>query len=113
MTKTQTRWSGLVREWKQSGKTLREFAEGKPIKPSTLRWWSTRLRQLKSESKESESTRPAVRMVAVRTTRTLPSPEAMPAYLFVEVGGARIGVRDGFDAVLLRRLVAALREGGR
>lgn len=92
-------WAARVREWKQSGQTLRQFAEGKPFKPSTLRWWSTQLRQVREESPK-----PEVRMIPVR----IPRQESATALLFVEVGGARIGVRHGFDAELLRKVIAAI-----
>jgi hypothetical protein len=96
-------WAARVREWKQSGQTLRQFVEGKPFKPSTLRWWSTRLRQ-----RREESPKPEVRMMPVRISGHAGIDESAPALLFVEVGGARIGVRHGFDAELLRKVIAAL-----
>lgn len=114
MTSKQAQWASRVRAWRQSGKTAQEFAEGKPFKPSTLRWWGTQIRRLQEPPGElAEATKPEVRMVAVRTVSSMPTRELSDAVLFVEVAGARIGVREGFDEALLRRVLAALGGGSR
>ena len=44
MTETETKWSERVREWKSSGRTAKEFAEGRDFKASTLVYWASCLR---------------------------------------------------------------------
>ena len=45
MTETQRVWVERLHEWKESGKTLREFAEGQPYKAVTLAWWGSEFRR--------------------------------------------------------------------
>jgi hypothetical protein len=101
MTDTEATWSARVAEWKASGKTVEEFAASESYAPSTLRWWSSRLRRRVPR----KSTSPSVAMVKVVRTS-----EARREPLVVEVGLARIVGGDGFDAALLARVVAALSE---
>jgi transposase len=101
MTDTETKWSNRVQEWKASGKTAEEFAEGKGFEPSTLRFWASKLRQGKTSPVTERA--PRVRMARVTPT-TLRSDDT----LVVVVGAARVAVRAGFDVALLRQVVAAL-----
>ncbi|MGQ0615079.1 MAG: IS66 family insertion sequence element accessory protein TnpA, partial [Planctomycetaceae bacterium] len=39
-------WESLVREWRASGLTQKEFARKRGIAASTLSWWSCRLRRV-------------------------------------------------------------------
>jgi transposase len=101
MTETESKWSERVREWRASGKTAEEFAEGRGFKGSTLRFWASTLRR--SESGTARTRKPQVRLV-----RVVARPAAAGASLDVAVGAARVTVRPGFDAALLRQLVEAL-----
>ena len=101
MTETEAKWSERVREWRASGKTAEEFAEGRGFKGSTLRYWASTLRR--AETGTGRARKPRVRLVRVVTR-----PAAAGASLEVAVGAARVTVRPGFDALLLRQLVDAL-----
>ena len=99
MTSTEAAWSARVAEWKASGKTIDEFAAGEDYAPSTLRWWSSRLRR--------RVPKPPASVAMVRVVR---ASEVRRAAVVVEVGAARIIVGEEFDPVLLARVVAALSE---
>lgn len=101
MTDTETKWSERVREWRASGKTAEEFAEGRGFKGSTLRYWASTLRG--AEAGTDRARKPRVRVV-----RVVARAAAERASLEVAVGGARVTVRPGFDAALLRQLIDAL-----
>jgi transposase len=105
MTETEAKWSERVREWRASGKTAEEFAEGRGFKGSTLRFWASTLRR--TETGTGRGRKPGVRMV-----RVVARPAVAEGSLEVAVGAARVTVRAGFDATLLRQLVEAL-GGGR
>jgi hypothetical protein len=109
VTSKEAQWSGRVQEWKHSGQPLREFANGKPYKASTLRWWATRLRGMPRSTRSGDS---EVRLIALRPAA--PSGESRDATrVWVEMGSVRIGVQPGFDAKLLREVVEALKGIGR
>jgi hypothetical protein len=109
MTETETKWSERVREWKASGRTAKEFADGSDFKPSTLVYWASCLRTghgcgARATKKKRE---PHVRMV-----RVVPAAPRAEDAIVIAVGTARVAVRAGFDPVLLRQVVTAL-GGGR
>jgi hypothetical protein len=110
MTETETKWSERVREWKASGRTASEFAEGRDFKASTLAYWASRLRRVRAGATPRRERRPRVRMA--RVVRTAARPEASAARpedsIVVTVGTARVAVRAGFDEALLRQVVKAL-----
>jgi len=122
MTETETKWSERVKEWKASGRTAKEFAQGRDFKPATLTYWSCRLRQIAgrgvSPTSREESARgpatPQVRMVRVRRTRVgreRPTEQAAVGRnptVTIAIGAARIEVGSGFDPALLSDVVAAL-----
>jgi hypothetical protein len=101
MTETETKWLERVREWRASGKRAEEFAEGRGFKGSTLRFWASTLR--KAERDPRVAGKPGVRFLRV----VRQSPESELA-IEVAVGKARVVVRPGFNAALLRQLVDAL-----
>jgi transposase len=105
MTQTQVMWAERVREWRESGRTANEFAQGQAYEASTLRYWASRLNRGAATS-AGPTAKPAhaVRMVRVTRTPEMTSGEPMA----VVIGGARIEVRAGFDRALLAELVAAL-----
>lgn len=112
MTKTQAEWAARVAAWRASGKTAREFAAEHSLSASTLAWWRSRLRRLRSLDAEAPATavaggaeRPSVRMAKVVATKGQFGAEGT---LVIELGGARIVVRQGFDTHLLRDVVVAL-----
>ncbi len=104
MTETETKWSERVREWKASGRTAKEFAEGRDFKPSTLVYWASCLRTGNGGGPRAKKKRePRVRMV-----RVVPAPTRAEDAIVIAVGTARVAVRAGFDPVLLRQVVTAL-----
>jgi len=40
MTETEAKWTERIREWKASGKSYDEFAEGQGFKGLTIRYWA-------------------------------------------------------------------------
>lgn len=90
-------WEALVREWRASGLTQREFGKRRGIAPTTLSWWSCKVGGVARAK--------------------------APAFLPVKVvggaeggGGFRLDLGDGralhvpesFDGDALRRLLAVL-----
>lgn len=109
MTDTEAKWAERVRSWRASGKTAEEFAGGLGFQASTLRYWASRLKTAPARAAKAPS---IVRVV--RPASALVAREAPPGASSLEVcvGVARVVVRHGFDAELLRDVVVAL-GGGR
>ena len=91
---TEEIWAKRVEEWRASGDTADAFARGKGYQASTLHGWSSRLGRAETP-----------RFVQlVRKAGAAP----VDAGVVVEVGLARIRVKEGFDARLLAKVVAVL-----
>jgi hypothetical protein len=104
MTTTEAKWTARVQEWRASGKSAEAFADGQGFKPSTLRVWSSKLKT------PAASTRPSVKLT--RVVRTQPAPPVVEERgVEIVIGKAHIVVRPGFDASLLREVLAALGGG--
>jgi hypothetical protein len=103
MTDTESKWAERVREWKASGRTAKEFAEGREFKASTLVYWASCLRRGRVGAMA-----PQKRQARVRMARVVRSPARIDDSIVVAVGAARVAVRAGFDEELLRRVVKAL-----
>lgn len=101
MTPTAAKWDERVRDWRASGKTADAFAAGREFEPATLRYWASRLKTMAV----AKPTTPMARVVRVRSRD---HHAASSSELEVIAGGARIVVRHGFDAELLRQVTAAL-----
>ena len=118
MTETQRRWAERIAEWKASGQSLHEFAEGKPYRAKTLSWWGSELRRRGLLDRAAPKGRhgparlekmPTIAVARVVARRS--GAEASPATgVVVEVGGARVIVEPGFDAKVLGGVVRALQE---
>ena len=106
MTETETKWAGRVAEWRESGQTATAFCEGKEFAAGGLRYWSSRLNRREPEKSPARSVRVARVIRTVHATTT-----TVESTLVVEVGGARIQVRRGFDGQILRSIVDALGAG--
>jgi hypothetical protein len=98
--RTRAWWQGEVRRWAESGQSADAFASGKAYSPRTLTWWRTQLKAEVSKRRDSDGLRLVPAHIVVRTAATA---------IWAEVGGARVEIRPGFDAKLLRDVVAALR----
>jgi hypothetical protein len=97
-TATEARWAARVEAWRHSGESATVFADGKEFTASALRYWKSRLRRL-------ERGRDDVRIA--RVVRSAPA-TVIDTPIVVELGGARIGVRRGFDAETLRAVLELL-----
>lgn len=99
MTPAETKWTARVQSWRESEKTAEEFSAGQGYQPSTLKYWASRLK--------SSATRAAAPVPIARVVRQR-SRSVNEASIEVLVGRARVLVRRGFDAALLREIAAAL-----
>ena len=107
---TAAKWAERVRVWRASGASAATFAAGQGFAASTLRWWDSKLTQAAkprvamARVVRRDAGRPEAAEVAATSSGATPSASA----LTLEVDGARIVVRRGFDAELLRQLVRAI-----
>jgi transposase len=101
MTATQAKWSERIREWRSSGKSAEQYAEGREFKGSTLRYWASMIKRM--EPGEVAAAAGRVRMARV-VVRKAPADTTIE----VAVGPARVVVRAGFDRTLLRQVIEAL-----
>lgn len=113
---TEAKWSARVQAWRMSGLTARAFCEGKEYTASGLRYWASRLRQVQGEAgasagsaKDSEAPQ-GVAPKGMRIARLVRTPVAAEpeSPIVIEVGGARLGVRRGFDRGTLREVLDVL-----
>ena len=100
MTPTQRLWLSRVRGWRSSGTTAAAYAAKHGFAPTTLTWWACRLK--------TELERSGGKPGAVAVARVLVAPAAAAAPVVVSVGSVTISVHRGFDAEVLRDVVAAL-----
>ncbi len=96
MTKDEreAHWRGLLERQAASGLSVRAWCEREAVSFSAFGYWRRRLRQPSAD--------------APLTLLRVDGAGAEAAGLWVAVGAARVEVRAGFDADLLRRVVAAL-----
>lgn len=121
MATTQEKWAERVGAWRSSGKTAEDFAAELDFKASTLRCWASKLKiggasaalPPADPALKPAPTRPTAMIARVVRTRdeAPPHDELPPAMVEVVVGHARIVLRRGFDAEVLRQVVAALSPG--
>ncbi|MEY4582973.1 MAG: hypothetical protein RL701_7676 [Pseudomonadota bacterium] len=109
---TEAMWVERIGEWTRSGQSATEFAEGKPFTSGTLTWAASRLRKgVRDNGKQRESRPRRARKRKIQMAEVIrrPSRIAPVENLVLEVGGARVSVARGFDRLLLRDVVRALR----
>lgn len=87
----------ILRALEQSGLSATKFAASRGMPESTLQRWRQRQRK-----------EPVAAITPVDFVRLVPAAPRVAGRVVVEVGSARILVEPGFDAVLLREVVAAL-----
>jgi len=87
-----------------SGRSVREAAARLDIAPSTASYWARRATERARQLRQREARRGGEPPAFARLVR-----EHEVASIKVRVGGATIQVAPGFDAELLRAVVAALR----
>ncbi len=108
-------WRRVLARQRQSGLTATDFCEREQIKASALSWWARELRERegtrrKGAASKAPSKKPK-RSAFVPVKLIEASPRASAASAAVEIvtrGGHVIRLQPGFDAVTLRRAVAAL-----
>ena len=88
----------LVEEYTRSGMTRAAFCRAQGIAPHTLDYYREKHRKLKQQN--------TAQLLPVELVNSLPSRSSC---LGVELAnGRRIAVAEGFDAMLLKRLIATL-----
>jgi hypothetical protein len=107
---TEAVWAERIEEWGRSGQSATEFAEGKPFTSGTLAWAASQLRK-ETRRKRREGGSRAKRQRKIRMAEVVRRPSKTPVVdsVAVEIGGAVITVRRGFDRSLLQDVVTALR----
>jgi transposase len=103
MTKTESKWSERVEEWRASGQSAEDYARERDFKASTLRWWSSQLLRRASCVGAPVQMPPSVRMV-----RAVASGRPAASRIVVRIGAAHVEVQAGFDVALLHEVVRAL-----
>jgi hypothetical protein len=98
MKSTEEVWAERVTAWRASGLPATQFSVGKAFTASGLRYWASRLKQASGAT------------TGVTLARIVRSATDVKGQVAVEVSsaGARVIVEPGFDAALLREVVAAL-----
>jgi hypothetical protein len=118
----ERRWRRLLGQWRRSGRTGRDFcAEQQLSEPSFYAWKREIARRDQERTAATRTTRPQAPTRTKASRR--PAATALPAFLpvTVEAAGAcalevvvahgrLLRVRAGFDAAVLRRLLAVLEE---
>lgn len=95
----EAKWRERVEAWQRSDQSAPDFCAGKGFQASTLRYWASRLRRIEREA------------ASVRIARVVRATDAgVDTPIVVELGGARVGVRRGFDRDTLRALLDVLRD---
>jgi len=112
MTEAQVRWTAVVRAWRSSGKPAHAFAAERGIVESTLKYWARTLERASSARSRAPRAvldpRPATTTPTLaRVVRESDSTGDADA-ITIDIAGARVAVRRGFDHELLREVVQAL-----
>jgi hypothetical protein len=95
-------WKERVRQWKESGKTAKEFASKNGCSPSALHWWARWFAKIEAPG--------FLRLVPKSAAA---ASGGATSTVTVEVHGAQIKVVPGFDPTLLAQVVQALDGGAR
>lgn len=109
---TKATWVPRVEEWKRSGKTAEEFANGQAFTGGTLKWRASQLRSLESTARTRVGAgnrgKAGAKVVLAEVVRQAPATRS--GNLTLEIAGLQISVSAGFDKALLRDVVATLQE---
>ena len=110
--KTEAIWAERIEAWERSGQSATEFAEGKPYTGGTLAWAASQLRKgAPGKSKRHEAGARPTRERKIRMAEVVRRPSKTSAVesIVLEIGGAVISIRRGFDRAVLQDVVVALR----
>jgi hypothetical protein len=111
MTQRAALWQERIAEWRASGLSAKQFCQDKEFTTSALRQWVYRFkREAEAAPKAPEPMVRVARVVREATARVAPSRKAVLVRepLVVEIGGARICVRPGFDRATLGAVIELL-----
>ena len=109
---TEAIWAERIEAWGRSGQSATEFAEGKPYTGGTLAWAASQLRKgtpKKGKGREGGSRAKREQKIRIAEVVRRPSKTSVAESVALEIGGAVISVRRGFDQTLLRDVVLVLR----
>jgi transposase len=108
MTATDAKWMERIRQWKESGRTAEEFAQGQPFKASTLKWRAAEQRRAAEGGERYGKGRAATGPIRMARVVARARSVAPGAGVVVEIAGTRIALSHGFDPELLAEVVRAL-----
>lgn len=103
MTKQEQRrneWSARIVDYEASGQTMKAWCERQNVTKDQLKYW---LRALKARPVDAVHAPAPFLPLALRES-VVPSLSTV----LLHVGDVRVEVRNGFDPILLREVVAAL-----
>ena len=101
--RSATEWGEIVEAWLASGCSRAEYARRVGVNATTLGWWRWKL-GVPAERPTASPSLPAFADVVVVRDRVA---DEVPDFV-IEVQDLRVRVAPGFDAVELRRLLAAV-----
>ena len=117
MEAARDRWAGLVRRWRRSGQSAREFAESAGVNAGTLAYWAWRLKREPARAGDRKVRRRSrtVRAAAQDTSfvELIVDRPDDGGFLLETGDGRRLRIPAGFDADVLRRLLAVLGDARR
>lgn len=105
------RWRRIVDDWRRSGLSAPQYAEGRGISAGAIYAWSSRLAKQDADSLIAAEHPPKFLPVAIVEAPPTASTERPSALEVVLPGGEVIRVSPGADLLHLGRVVAALRGG--
>jgi hypothetical protein len=120
MTATAEKWAERIAGWRESGLTSEKFCEGRDFSANGLRHWAYKLGKTKRRRRQPEVPIARVVRVPAPSVACVPAPAAakttagapFDSSLVIEIGGARVVVRPGFDRETLSSLVEVLTARG-
>lgn len=109
-------WVKLIEEWESSGQIAEDFAAGRDLNPSTLKWWKSTGLSGRSRKKKRARRKPEPRLVPVTVRANAVEPVlalATPAWLeaVVPETGVRLRFSVGTDTGYLAQLLVAVGGG--
>jgi len=92
-------WKQITDQWRQSGKTQREFCKEREIKLTTLTYWMGRIKKAGKEDSQVKD------LVCI----SMPMSSEMASKIVLEVDKRyRITLPSGFDSETLKQILAVI-----